>query len=70
MKLSKNEYTVLRLLAKAYPETLSKEELSKSAQISQNSVTVHISGINKAADRVTERRLIIFKNGYKLNALM
>lgn len=70
LELSKSEYVILRLIAKAYPNVLSKENISKALSISANAVPVHISGINKAADRITERRLVIFKNGYKLNDLM
>ncbi len=70
LKLSKSEYVLLRYIAKSYPNALPKKAIAKALGISESAVPVHISGINKAADRITERRLVIFKNGYKLNDLM
>ena len=71
MPLSKTDYAILRLTAKAYPGPLDVKSLrSLLPEMSENCLAVHINAINKAAARITERRLIVFKNGYKLNEFM
>jgi len=71
MPLSKTDYAILRLTSKAYPNYLDVDSLRVLfPRITKNSLRVHISTINKAAERIIERRLIIFKNGYKLNEFM
>lgn len=71
LNLSKTDYAILRLTAKAYPNVLDESQLrALYPQITKNGLAVHIGTINKAAAGVTERRLIVFKNGYKLNEFM
>lgn len=71
LSLSKNNYIILRLTAKAYPNELDLSSLrSILPTMTDNCLAVHINTINKAAARITERRLIVFKDGYKLNEFM
>lgn len=71
LPLSKIDYAILRLTAKAYPRALNLDHLlALFPRITENSLRVHINTINKAAERITERRLIVFKNGYRLNEFM
>jgi hypothetical protein len=71
LRLSKTDYAILRLTAKAYPSPLDENRLhALYPKMTKNALAVHISVINKAAARITERRLIVFKSGYRLNEFM
>ena len=71
LRLSKTDYAILRLTVKSYPYPLDEKRLQVLyPKMTKNCLAVHIGTINKAAEGITERRLIIFKNGYKLNEFM
>ncbi len=70
LKLSKLEFKLLKALVLAYPDSLSVERLCKDTRISRDSLAVHICAINKKAALISERRLILFSNGYIINEFM
>ncbi len=70
LKLSKLERMIVELLIRSYPEPLSVERLCDEVCVSRDSLAVHICTINKKAARISERRLILFSNGYCLNEFM
>ncbi len=68
--LSALEFKLLKAIALAYPKAVSRDDLCHEHNISQNSLAVHISSINKKAAQISERRLVLFCDGYLLNEFM
>ncbi len=68
--VTKLEFKILELLVRAFPESLTPEHLCQELNISRKSLSVHICSINKKAAPISERRLVLFSNGYCLNEFM
>jgi DNA-binding response OmpR family regulator len=74
LRLTKSEYKILLLLA-SYPEKafqsadIVRLAFPFSPDVSKNHLAVHVCNINKKAEKISGRKLIVnpHKNGYTLN---
>ena len=71
LKLTPTERKLLCAVAKH--KSISIEDLMPllNAGVSRGNVAVHINSINRKAERISQRKLIIFRaNAYEINPLM
>ncbi len=71
LKLSKTEHRILYAIAENGPSDVDFLLSLLSDGVSRGNVAVHINSINKKAECISDRRIVIFENSaYKINPLM
>ena len=71
LKLSPTEASLLRAIAEGGKSDVDTLALLLNDGVSRTNIAVHVNGINKKAARISERRLVVHKDGrYVINPYM
>ena len=71
LKLTPSERKLLYAIASGKRVTIEELMSLLNAGVSRGNVAVHINAINRKAERISRRKLVIFReNAYEINPLM
>lgn len=71
LKLSPTEEKLLRTIADGGKSDIDSLALLLTSGVSRTNISVHISSINKKAEKISKRKLVIYKNSrYTVNPYM
>jgi hypothetical protein len=71
LKLTASEKRLLMAIAENKRMTIEELVLLLGDSVSRGNVAVHINSINRKAERISSRKLVIFRaNAYEINSLI